>query len=296
MQNTESINNKATVKLLKKGMPKNKLKTVDAHVIESQGTQRGYLACLSLYRSWCITNEVPKGEQSSLKYLKIYLEDKSEVYQQKTLCQHRMALNFGYHKKLKFVKSELQTIVAARDYKFCEILEIIKNISAKNALAILLCYYSGLRAHELCTLQRQDEDRRSSTRTWFDSLFDMEDEFVIFIVTGKGGLRRYVAIPIELCEIIESRRFTVPRKVTDRGIYYYMNYNLGFGKALSQCFSRASIKQLGWSTGLHGTRHSYAKNRIKKLLDCHYTLDQAKLIVSQELGHFRPEIVNCYLR
>ena len=288
--------NKALVKLLKKAKPSDKLKSVNAHVIASLGTRRNYLACLSLYRNWCATNEVPRSESSSLKYLNFYLEEKAEVYQQKTLCQHRMALNAGYHKKLKFVRSELETIVAARDYKFCEILEIIKNISAKNALAILLCYYSGLRAHELATLQREDEDRRSATRAWSDSLFDMEDEFAIFVVAGKGGLRRQVAIPYELADMLITRRFNVPRKVTDRGIYYWMNYDLGYGKALSQCFSRASLKHLGWSTGLHGTRHSYAKNRIKKLVECHYTLEQAKLIVSQELGHFRPEIVNCYLR
>jgi integrase len=287
---------KKNAKIPKKSMPKIKLKALNTRVIKSLGTQRNYRACLSLYKNWCVTNEVPSNEQSSLKFLNFYLEEKSEVYQQKTLCLHRMSLNASYHKKLKFVKSELETIVAARDYKFCEILEIIKNISAQNALAILICYFSGLRAHELATLQRQDEGSRSSTRKWSDSLFDFEDYYVIYIVTGKGGLRRYVAIPIELAEIIEERRFKLPQKVIDRGIYYHRNYDLGFGKALSQCFSRSSIKHLGWSTGLHGTRHSYAKNRIKKLLDCHYPLYEAKLIVSQELGHFRPEIVNCYLR
>ena len=296
MVTSRTNKNKASVKLLKKAKPSYKLKSVSAHVIKSLGTERAYLVCLSLYRGWCKTNEVPNAEQSSLKYLQYYLEEKAEIYQQKTLCQHRMALNAGYHKKLKFVKSELETIVAARDYKFCEVLEIIKNLSARNALAILICYYSGLRAHELATLQRQNENRRSATRAWSNSLFDMEDQYVLFIVTGKGGLRRYVAIPVELADMLETRRFNVPRKVIDRGIFYYMNYNVGFGKALSQCFSRASLNQLGWSTGLHGTRHSYAKNRLKKLVVCHYTLDQAKLIVSQELGHFRPEIVNCYLR
>ena len=75
-----------------------------------------------------------------------------------------------------------------------------------------------------------------------------------------------------------------------------MNYDLGYGKALSQCFLRASLKYLSWSTGLHGLRHSYAKNRIKKILVNGFNLENAKLVVSQELGHFRPEIVNCYLR
>lgn len=290
-------NHKKTVKLLKKVASKIKInKTLNEQVLASLGTQRNYLSCLKLYGNWCITNSVPSSEKSSMKYSKIYLEEKSEVYQQKTLCQHRMALNAGFHKKLKFVKSQLETVVNARDYKFSEILKIIQNLSSKNALSILICYYSGLRAHELATLQNLDEGSRSTTRIWSNDLFDMEDQYLVYIVIGKGGLRRYVAIPAELAEMLESRRFATPQKVVDRGIYYYMNYNLGFGKALSQCFSRSSAKHFGWSTGLHGTRHSYAKNRIKKLVDCHYTLQHAKQILSQELGHFRPEIVNCYLR
>ena len=190
----------------------------------------------------------------------------------------------------------MKLFVNARDYKFSEVLVIVQNLTAKNALSILLCYYSGLRAHELATLQNFDEGSRSTTRKWSDELFEEEDQYLLYIVTGKGGLRRYVAIPAELSEMWESRRFATPKKVIDRGIYYYMNYDFGFGKALSQCFSRSSFKHFGWSTGLHGTRHSYAKNRIKKLVDCHYTLQHAKRIVSQELGHFRPEVVNCYLR
>jgi integrase len=255
-----------------------------------------YLSCLKIYLDWCDFNEVIPTIQSTKVNLTNYLEEQSEVYQQKTLCQHRMSLNMAYHKKLPFVPSQLATVYAARDYKFSEILLLIKNLEAHNAIGILLCYYSGLRAHEVATLQRKDECERSDTRKWTNSLFDMEDHFSVYVVTGKGGLRRHVAIPTELAEIIEDRRFSSPQKVVDRGIYYLRNYDLGFGKALSQSFSRASLKHFGWSTGLHGTRHSYAKNRIKKLLDCHYTLDQAKLIVSQELGHFRPEIVNCYLR
>lgn len=255
-----------------------------------------YQSCLKIYLDWCAFNEVLPNVQSSKANLAAYLEEQSEVYRQKTLDQHRMALNMAFHKKLPFVEFELATIYAARDYKFSEVLVLIKNLEAHNVIAILLCYYSGLRAHEIATLQRQDEGNRSATRAWSDSLFDWEDYYSIYIVTGKGGLRRYVAIPVELAEIIEDRRFTTPKKVTDRGIYYLMHYDLGFGKALSQCFSRASLKRLEWSSGLHGTRHSYAKNRIKKLIDCHYSLDEAKRIMSQELGHFRPEIVNCYLR
>ena len=81
--------------------------------------------------------------------------------------------------------------------------------------------------------------------------------------------------------------------ILNREVYYEMHYDLGYGKALSQCFSRASKKYLKCSTWLHGLRHSYAKNRLKKLISNGFSLEDAKLIVSQELGHFRSEIVNC---
>lgn len=264
--------------------------------ISSIGTQRDYQVCIKLYLDWCQTNAIPPGNYGSNLSLSAYLEDKSELYRQKTLCQHRMALNAAYHKQLPRVKSLVDTVLSSRDYRLSEVLLLIKNLHPKNAIAILLCFFSGLRAHELATLQRANEGERSHTRTWSKNLFVLENYFHLYIVTGKGGLRRYVAIPTELAKIIEAHRFESPRKVCDRGIHYHMNYNLGFGKALSQCFTRASLKHFGWSTGLHGLRHSYAKNRIRKLTGNHFSREYAKSIVSQELGHFRPSVINCYMR
>lgn len=264
--------------------------------IESVGTIRNYRDCIKMYLDWCAINLVPNNLLGGKLSLIHYLEEKSEIYQQKTLDQHRMALNLSYHKKLPFVKSLLDTVLSARDYRFSEVMLLIKNLNSRNAVAILICFFSGLRAHELATIERLDEGSLSTARLWSNQLFSFEENFIIYLVTGKGGLCRQVAIPINLAIIIESRRLIRPIRVRDREIYYLMNYDLGYGKALSQCFSRASLKYLSWSTGLHGLRHSYAKNRIKKILVNGFNLENAKLVVSQELGHFRPEIVNCYLR
>lgn len=225
-----------------------------------------------------------------------FLEEKSEVYRQKTLDQHRMALNMGYHKKLPFIKSLLETLMIARDYRLDEVLEVVKNIQPYNAISILISFFSGLRAHEFATLQRADEGCPSDTRQWSNQLFAMEDNFCVYLVTGKGGLCRQVAIPNSIANVIESRRLKQPKNVVDREVFYKMKYDLGFGKALSQSFTRASLKHLNRSTGLHGLRHSYAKNRIKKLTKKCFSFESAKLIVSQELGHIRASIINCYLR
>ena len=53
---------------------------------------------------------------------------------------------------------------------------------------------------------------------------------------------------------------------------------------------------LGWSTGAHGLRHAYAQERVTELQTLEHSQKVANETVSQELGHFRPEITTTYLR
>lgn len=85
-------------------------------------------------------------------------------------------------------------------------------------------------------------------------------------------------------------------RVRDREIYYQSNYDVGFGQALSESFSAASHKALGWSNGFHGLRHSYAKRRLSIMLASGVRPLLALKILSQELGHFRLDITFYYLR
>lgn len=292
----KNVNKSRSISLLKKVTFNSARFDNHSQVIKSVGTQRDYRDCIKLYLDWCDLNAVATNSLGNKAILTVYLEEKSEIYKQKTLDQHRMALNASYHKKLPFVKSLLDTMLVARDYRLSEIMAIIYNIQPKNAIAILMCFFCGFRAHEFATIRMISEGERTNTREWSEKLFCCEINFSIYLVTGKGGLCRQIAIPNEFSQIIEKRRLKHPLKVRDREVYYEMNYDLGYGKALSQCFSRASKKYLKYSTGLHGLRHSYAKNRLKKLINAGFNFESAKLIVSQELGHFRSEIVNCYLR
>ncbi|MDF5425801.1 site-specific integrase, partial [Vibrio parahaemolyticus] len=50
-----------------------------------------------------------------------------------------------------------------------------------------------------------------------------------------------------------------------------------------------------WSTGAHGLRHSYAQERMSELQK-NMTYEKALEVVSQEMGHFRPDITEVYLR
>lgn len=267
-------------------------------LISSLATKRNYHGCTYRYLEWREINGLPMNEQDRLQDLVAFLEEVSEVYQQKTVDQYRSALAIVFKKsgKIPKVKSQIPTNARARNYHLSEVLLLIKDIQPKNSLAILLCYFSGLRAHEILTLRRVDEGEKSKSRKWSEGRFFGLADYTLYIVTGKGGLVREVAVPNELVEIIENLRLAEPRIVFDRGIKYLHFYDMGYGKSLSSCFSKASSKTLNWSEGLHGLRHSYAQNRFYQLLNLEVKFEVALKIVSEELGHFRAKITLCYLR
>lgn len=65
---------------------------------------------------------------------------------------------------------------------------------------------------------------------------------------------------------------------------------------MSNSFSAASKRTLGWSHGAHGVRHTYAQTRMEELQQLGRIYQEALEIVSQELGHFRRDITEVYLR
>jgi len=115
-------------------------------------------------------------------------------------------------------------------------------------------------------------------------------------VEGKGGLIREVLLPKALSDRLESRRLPKPRQVTDRGVRYSQSYDIGGGKTWSQSFSAASKRELGYSTGAHGLRHSYAQERMHELQCSGMRYDEARSTVAQEVGHFDKKTTEAYLR
>ncbi len=86
----------------------------------------------------------------------------------------------------------------------------------------------------------------------------------------------------------------MPVIVKDRKINYECHYNIGGGKDWSNSFSAASKRILGWTHGAHGLRHTYAQSRMDELQRNSFIYYEALGIVSQELGHFRPDITEVY--
>ncbi|HHP0492506.1 hypothetical protein [Vibrio harveyi] len=185
----------------------------------------------------------------------------------------------------------------SRAYTRDQIIAIAESFKdERTRLSILLAYNAGLRVSELIEIRRVGEGKPiSNQRDWLSTLHTDRGDTVTYVVTGKGGLIRTVAVDRELATRLESRRLDQPRECADRGVKYLQYYDLRYGNNLSKAFSNAAVKVLGFSKGAHGTRHTFAQERVM-LLSHTFAGMNSKHIVSQELGHMRPSITNTYLR
>lgn len=232
-----------------------------------------------------------------------YLEQRGEQVGQKTLDMERQAIQtmmqhvsyqLATDTRLPVVRSEQPQILRGRAYTPLQVEHIARAQSTPHAMATALAYAAGLRAHELLTLrpasERPADPRPALSSKWAGRHGEP------YTVQGKGGLVREVRIPTAMAMQLEQARLTTPLTVTDRGVHYQQHYDLGGGQPWSNSFSRAAQRALGWSEGAHGLRHSYAQERLSEVQAQGYTYEQALETVSQEMGHFRPDITLTYLR
>lgn len=276
------------------GMPRREAKRQGR--ISSLGSSRNNTQCIKNYLEWRDYNELPVGMQDNRLQMIAYIEESAEELKQSSLDQIRGALQIVYDVPLPRVLSEIETILSGRSYSSDQFAQIVQRQGDKNGLASMLAFTAGLRAHETATLRRANELEASPSRNWDERRFQGMPPHYLYVVTGKGGLRREVGVPVPLANTLEHRRLQKPKLVVDRGIFYEIRYDLGFGQAFSQSFGAASVKAVGFSNGAHGLRHSYVKNRTNCLVVLGYSFHDAQCIVSQEVGHFRPSITNAYYR
>ena len=269
--------------------------------VHSFGTARAYQQALTAVSKWLKEkfNNQSLERMTTVQALQ-YLRERAETVRQKTLDLDRQALQIlPQVGKLERVKSRLAPSpleTGGRAYTTVQVQMVAAAQSERHSLATEIAHAAGLRGHELLTLQLADKREASTHREWLPERFEGRLDSVRYTVDGKGGLVREVALPGHLAARLESRRREKPRKVMDRGVRYTQYYDLGGGLAWSRSFSAASKRALGWSTGGHGLRHSYAQERIEDLQRDGHTYDSALELVCQEMGHFRPDITEVYLR
>ena len=281
----------------------NVMKTIQGKHIQSVGTVRNYEEALSRVAQYA-NRELSIGlREITPEQATQYLEIRSEEVGQKTLDMERQAIQAMMHftskklnqdERLGVIKSEHQQILKSRSYTPEQLKIITESQRPQNALSTQLAHAAGLRGHELFTLRRIEERGVSDRPALAEKFQGREGER--YTVQGKGGLIREVRIPTHLANQLEAQRLPEPKHVTDRTINYIQHYKISAGRAWAASFSRASEKKLGWSEGAHGVRHSYAQERMYELQNSGINRDKALEIVSQEMGHFRPDITETYLR
>ncbi|ECZ1391290.1 site-specific integrase [Escherichia coli] len=280
------------------------MKVLQGTVIRSVGTVRNYEQALTRVCEWVKSSRACDGLRGLTPQLAVeYLETRGEAVGQKTLDMERQAIQAMMHhvtgvllpdETLPVIRSQHPQILTGRAYTPTQVELIASAQTPRNALATRIAYAAGLRAHELHTLAKPEE-RPASIRPARDSKWTGR-EGVLYTVQGKGGLIREVLIPSRLAAELENYRHPDALTVTDRGIHYLSRYNIGAGKAWTNSFSAAATRVLNWSSGAHGLRHSYAQERIRELQQLGLSREDALTTVSQEMGHFRPEITETYLR
>jgi integrase len=294
------------------------MKNLQGTVLRSVGTVRNYEAALTRVAEYMREAKLGALAEIDPDTATAYLRQRALTVGQKALDMERQALQsmmrhvtgkLGDKGVLEVIKSTASQSRStpgqptlgrrlseeSRIYTREQIGLIAARQTSRNALATEIAHAAGLRAHELLTLQRAHR-QAADERPWHQQKFSgIRQGSISYTVHGKGGLVREVRIPVELARRLEALRLTEARRVTDRGIHYRQHYDLGGGQPWSKSFGAASKTALGWSNGAHGLRHTYAQERMKYLQrTLHF--DEAKQIVSQELGHFRAEITDTYLR
>ncbi|MFD3351142.1 site-specific integrase [Alteromonas macleodii] len=273
-----------------------------ARIIKSYGTARNYEQALRTVAKWTKENKVNGLQSLTPDVARYYLEHRAEAVGQKALDMERQAIQAMMQLNGKLppkttlyrVKSELDEIKRSRAYTSAQAQAVSEHQSETHQLSTQIAYAAGLRAHELLTLARAEErnpDKRPALNLKWAGR-----EGQLYTVQGKGGLIRHVLIPNDLVVELEKRRLDSPATIADRKINYLQRYDIGAGKRWSDSFSKASKRALFFSTGAHGLRHSYAQERMRELIAFGYRRAHALETVSQEMGHFRPEITEVYLR
>jgi len=263
--------------------------------IHSVGTARNYSQALKKFAQYLQDHRM--GDLSSATSIEAcqYLQNRALLVAQKTLDLDRQAIQLKLGEKLEVVKSQKETRLTTRSYTAVQINRIAAAQTDINSLSTRIAYAAGLRAHELLTLQPISERKASTHREWKAERFYGRTG-TRYTVVGKGGLIREVLIPGELATLLEDKRLPELRHVADRGVNYIQLYDIGGGQAWSQSFSAASKRELGFSNGAHGVRHSYAQERMEELQNSGMPCAAAKATIAQELGHFDKKTTEAYFR
>ncbi|MCA3027714.1 MAG: site-specific integrase [Rhodocyclaceae bacterium] len=291
-----SLAKKVTAAVTMHGVPRKLLPNSVTIKIAGVGTERTTRGCVKRYIEWQRAVLHKDWSETSLSNVIAYLNERAEVVAQATLDVDRLALQRVLRFEIPFVVSKVPTVLAPRAYQPLHVGVLCKFANTELAFSIGLAANGGLRAAELLSLAPADlvaEDRRP----WHEDRFaGREDAFELFTVSGKGGLKRGVAIPKILALRLHQKRLAAPRSFVDREVRGVQYFDLLGGHRFSHYFSQHSTSLLGFSSGAHGLRHYFAQRRLVELQKAGLTGPEALQVLANELGHFSVTNTRKYLR
>ena len=271
--------------------------------VHSRGTLRTYEQAFRNTARWMGDVHGSRLHHMSVEHARTYLESRATEVGQKTLNNERRALEMYFRHRdrnstvsVPRVRSEIETVSRSRAYSDGQVKLVADEQSARLSLSTRIADAAGLRASELLSIRPLEERGPSTHRTWTADRFTGREDWTRYSVDGKGGLVREVRLPSALTAELETRRLDTPRVVVDRDIRIESHYDIAGGHRFTRDFTRDATRSLGWSEGAHGLRHGYAQRRMAELADHGVARDRALLVVSQEMGHFRPDVTEIYLR
>ena len=209
------------------------MKQLQGGIIKSVGTVRNYEQALTRVVEWMQSERIGELRDMTPHQAAAYLEARGRVVGQKTLDMERLAIQIMLlhvtqkldpGARLPYIKSDHAQILRPRAYTPEQMQRIAHAQTLRNALATEIAYATGLRAHELLTLQPAAE-RPADIRPALETKWQGR-EGERYTVQGKGGLVRDALIPRHLAGRLESLRLAQPQRVRDRVIFYTKHYDM----------------------------------------------------------------------
>jgi integrase len=103
-------------------------------------------------------------------------------------------------------------------------------------------------------------------------------------------------VPFNLAFRLESIALQQPEILYIQGVRFVSYYFIPGGPFFSQWFGPWARTVTKTKMSFHSLRHSFAQQRLFKLAQLGFDHVTAMTIVSQEMGHFRPEITTTYMK
>ena len=211
------------------------------------------------------------------------------------LRSDRWALQILTGRRLRLFEPARPQNLKAKAYTAEQLAAVAAHQTPMYAFSTWLAAAIGLRGMELITigpLDQQPRDPRPVPRY----LHAYMAPGVLYSVEGKGGLVRTVLVPWPFVAQLEAHRRPSPIIVRHEGKDLTSYYDIPGGRRWAASFTEACRRTFNKSAGAHGLRHTYTQSRIDVLLGHDVPERDAKKAVSVEIGHFRVDVVETYLR